>query len=201
MQKKMRMLKKYLKKKTPIAIGIDVAIIIALILLAIPATRKDMAALILKPTLLIHQPKVNSNKPVLSTDSYEWKIANSDGITLKFDEFKGKVVFINLWATWCPPCIAEMPDLNKLYLDYADKVEFLFVSHEESAVVNDFIAKKGFSLPVYKPVTQYPADFETNSIPTTFVINKNGEIVISKSGVANWNSRKVRNILDILISQ
>lgn len=197
----MRMLKKYLKKKTPIAIGIDVAIIIALILLAIPATRKDMAALILKPTLLIHQPKVNSNKPVLSTDSYEWKIANSDGITLKFDEFKGKVVFINLWATWCPPCIAEMPDLNKLYLDYADKVEFLFVSHEESAVVNDFIAKKGFSLPVYKPVTQYPADFETNSIPTTFVINKNGEIVISKSGVANWNSRKVRNILDILISQ
>lgn len=195
------MIKKYLKKKSPIAIVIDAIIVIALILLAIPATRKDVAALLLKPTLIIHQPKVNNVKPILSSSAYEWKLSNTDGITFSLNDFKGKVVFINLWATWCPPCVAELPELNKLHNDYSDDVVFLFITHEEAEVVKQFLRKKSYTIPVYKPLTQYPSDFETSSIPTTFVINKNGEVVISKSGIANWNSKKVRNILDILINQ
>lgn len=195
------MIRKYFKRKSPIAIIIDVAIVLALILLAIPATRKDVAALLLKPTMILHQPSVNSIKPILQSETYNWKLENSGGITLDFNEFKNKVVFINIWATWCAPCIAEMPELNKLYNDYSNDVEFLFVSHENIEMVNQFISQKGFSIPVYKPITQYPVDFETTSIPTTFVINKQGEIVINKSGLANWNSKKVRDILDILINQ
>jgi len=194
------MLKNYFKKKTKLAIVIDVVIGIVLLLLLIPATRKDMAAIILKPTLFIHQPKVNKEKPVLMAESYNWKLQNQDGITLTLDDFRNKVLFINLWATWCPPCIAELPDLNKLYNDYREDVEFLFVSNEEIKVMSDFLTKKGFTIPVYTPINQYPVDFETSSIPTTFVVNKNGEIVIRKAGVAKWNSQRIRGVLDALIA-
>lgn len=195
------MLKKYFKRKSKLSIVIDVLIGIMLILLLIPATRKDMAALILKPTIYIHQPKVKANKTKLNESTYNWKLQNSDGITFTIGDFKDKVVFINLWATHCPPCIAEMPDLQNLYNDYGSKVEFLFITNEDSDKVNQFMAKKELSLPIYKPLTQYPDDFETSSIPTTFVINKDGEIVIHKVGLAKWNSKRIRNVLDVLINK
>jgi len=194
------MIKEYFKKKSKFALGIDIVVGIMIILLIIPATRKDMGALILKPTLFIHQPKINAVKPVLMPDTYGWQLKDLTGERIRFSEFSGKVVFVNLWATWCPPCIAEMPDLQKLYNDYGDKVVFLFVSNEEIDVLKGFLEKKNYTLPVYIPVTEYPADFETSSIPTSFVINKKGELVISKKGVAKWNSKRIRSVLDTLIA-
>jgi hypothetical protein len=67
-------------------------------------------------------------------------------------------------------------------------------------VVQKFINKKHYTLPTYRPITQYPADFETSSIPTTFVINKKGEVVIRRAGVAQWNSKRIRGVLDVLLS-
>jgi thiol-disulfide isomerase/thioredoxin len=193
-------LKNYFKKKTKFALIIDALMGIMLILFLIPATRKDMAALILKPTLFIHQPKVNDEKPALLPETYKWVLKDMTGERISISKFSDKVIFINLWATWCPPCIAEMPDLQKLYNDYGDKVEFLFVSNESTDVINSFLEKKKFTLPAYTPVSQYPSDFETQSIPTTFIINKKGEIVIRKAGVAQWNSKRMRGILDALIA-
>lgn len=195
------MLKNYFKKKSKLSIAIDIAIGIMLLLLLIPGTRKDMAALILKPTLFIHQPKVEKNKVKLNEEALNWQFQNIDGITFTLNDFEDKVVFINLWATWCPPCIAEMPDLQKLYDDYGNKVQFVFISNEASNVVQEFFAKKGFTLPAFMPISQYPANFETKSIPTTFVINKDREIVIHKAGVAKWNSQRIRKVLDVLIAQ
>ena len=195
------MLKEYFKKKSKLSIVIDVAIGIMLLLLLIPGTRKDMAALILRPAIYIHQPKVKANKVKLKENTYNWKLQNVDGIVFTLHDFKDKVVFINLWATHCPPCIAEMPDLQKLYNDYGSKVEFLFVSNEEAEKVNRFMTKKKLSLPTYKPLSQYPDDFETSSIPTTFVVNKEGEIVIHKVGLAKWNSQRIRKVLDALINK
>lgn len=195
------MLKNYFKKKSVLAIIIDVIIVLAAILMLIPSTRKHVAPVIMKPTLFIHQPKVNADKPTLNSETYNWRLLNENGITFTFNDFKEKVVLINFWATWCPPCVAEMPDLHKLYADYGDKVEFLFVSNEDFTIMSNFLTKKGIAIPIYKPISQYPTDFETSSIPTTFVINKKGEIVISRKGIAQWNSKKIRNILDILVNE
>ncbi len=194
-------LKNYFKKKSKFSIAIDALIGIMLILLLIPATRKDMAAFILKPTLIIHQPKVLKDRISISDQANFWQLKQVDGTTLTLKELEGKVIFINLWATWCPPCIAEMPQLQKLYDDYNGKVEFLFISNENIPTIRAFIDKKGFTLPAYVPINQYPSDFEATSIPTTFVIDKNGALVISKSGVAQWNSKRIRGILDALINQ
>ncbi len=195
------MLKNYFKKKSKLSIGIDILIGLMLILLLIPATRKDMAAFILKPTLFIHQPKVLSEKVKLSEEAFNWELKTIDGEEVRFSDFQEKVVFINLWATWCPPCIAEMPDMQRLYNDYSDKIDFLFISNEDSKPVNQFLNKKGYTFPVYTPLSSYPANFEANSLPTTFIISKKGEIVVHRVGVAQWNSGRMRTILDALINQ
>jgi thiol-disulfide isomerase/thioredoxin len=194
------LLKNYFKKKSKFSIAIDVAIGIMLIFLLIPATRKQTAALILKPTLFLHQPRVIKDKLPLSQMAKHWQLKSTSGATVSLHEFEGKVIFINLWATWCPPCIAEMPQLQKLYNDYGDKIEFLFVSNENPGTMQNFLDSKNYTLPAYYPISDYPDDFDTSSIPATFIVNAKGEIVISKKGVAQWNSSRMRKILDALIA-
>lgn len=195
------MLKNYFKKKSKFSIAVDVLIGVMLILLLIPATRKSTVAFMIRVTLPIHQPRVDKEKPELKPDAYSWQLQDMTGEHISFNRFKNKVIFINLWATWCGPCIAEMPDLQKLYNDYGDRVEFMFISNEPKDVVSLFLEKKDFNLPTYMPLSQFPANFETNSIPTSFLINKKGEIVIAKKGVAKWNSKRMRGVLDVLIEQ
>ena len=108
---------------------------------------------------------------------------------------------INFWATWCPPCIAEMPSLQALYDDYSDKVEFLFVTNEDFKTVDTFKKKKDFNFEVYNPVGTIPQSLQTSSIPRTFIINKKGEIVVDESGAVDWNSTTVRGQLDQLLSE
>jgi thiol-disulfide isomerase/thioredoxin len=113
---------------------------------------------------------------------------------------KGKVILINFWATWCPPCIAEMPYLDGLYRDYKDKVVFLFVSNEDASTTQAFLNKKGYALTSIKPISYSPKLLETNSLPTTYLIDKKGGIVIKKTGSADWNSQSFRKTLDELVA-
>ena len=108
-------------------------------------------------------------------------------------------MLINFWATWCPPCIAEMPSLQTLYNDYNEKVVFLFVTHDDFEAVEKFKIQREFNFEVFNPITEIPSELKTSSIPRTFVINKNGEIVIDESGAVNWNSDKVRKQLNNLL--
>ena len=119
-----------------------------------------------------------------------------------FSEAKGKVIVINFWATWCPPCIAEMPALEALYEVFKDKeVVFLFVSNEEEEVISNFIDKNEYHFPVYSSLTSYPETFNVTAIPRTFVLDKEGYIVVDKTGAANWNSETVRQQIEALITK
>ena len=92
-----------------------------------------------------------------------------------------------------------MPSLEALHNDYQDKVVFLFVSNEDEEKVSKFIAKNNYGFNVHKPLSENPEDFDVSSIPRTFLIDKNGTIVIDKTGASNWNSEKVRTIIDQLL--
>ena len=95
-----------------------------------------------------------------------------------------------------------MPMIQKLYNDYKDKVVFIFVTNEDWDKVSTFFNEKGYNLPVYNSVSVPLKKFtEVNSIPASYLIDKNGAILISKVGAADWNSNKVRNLLDELISK
>ena len=172
--------------------------LLVIVLLVIPQTRQPIQVFFHKG-LALFSPSVTKESKRKVISDYNWELKNIDGNSYNLNSAKDKVVLINLWATWCPPCIAEMPSMQKLYDDYGDKVEFLFISNEKLPTLKKFLAKHNYNFNVYKPVSEYPSDFDYRSIPRTYVIDKNGVVVIDKGGAANWNSDKVRNQLDELI--
>lgn len=172
----------------------NILFVIAIALLLYPPTREwGMRQ-------LAFTPSVENAKNAETINSYNWELKGLNTPSTNFNEFEGKVIFVNFWATWCPPCRAEMPMIQKLYNDYKDKVAFVFVTNEDWNTVHKFFNEKGYDLPVYNSSTVPPQKFtETNSIPASFLIDKNGAILISKVGAADWNSNKVRKLLDDLI--
>ncbi|PWI30440.1 thiol-disulfide oxidoreductase [Flavobacteriaceae bacterium LYZ1037] len=132
---------------------------------------------------------------------YNWELLSDTNEIFDFNEAKGKVIVINFWATWCPPCIAEMPSLEALYESYNEDVVFLFVSNEEPKVIQKFINKNKYSFQFHTPKAANPKLFQVSSIPRTFIIDKSGYIVIDKTGAANWNSEGVREQLNNLIKE
>lgn len=185
-------------KKTKIY-NIIFFVVVALIL--IPQTRQTIQVFINKGVALIVKPSVIKTEERKVISNYNWRLKDVSQTTLDFNSAKGKVIVINFWSTWCPPCIAEMPSLELLYQNYKDNkdVLFLFVSNEEVTIINTFMSKKDYTFKVYQSLTEYPKEFDVTSIPRTFIISKKGEIVIDKSGPADWSSDRVLNTIDELL--
>ena len=176
----------------------NIIFLIVIAVLIIPQTRLPIQILLHKGLALLSPSSINESEQVVISD-YNWKLKEEDGTIINFEGTKGKVVLVNFWATWCPPCIAEMPSMEMLYSDYKNKIEFVFVSNEKQSVINQFLKEKRYSFKVYNPVTNYPEFFDVTSIPRTFLIDKSGNIVIDKNGAANWNSESVRRTIDDLL--
>ncbi len=147
-------------------------------------------------------PSVNTVEESEKIDTYNWSLNGLNTEDIHFSDLKGKVVFVNFWATWCPPCRAEMPMIQKLYNDYKDRVAFVFVTNENWPTVKKFYSKNSYNLPTYNSISSPPNKFsETNSIPATYLLDKEGNILIKKTGAADWDSDKVRSLLDELITK
>ena len=147
-----------------------------------------------------------SPKTIAITDqkmlsSYQWKLKDATGRTVSLEDYKGKIVFINFWATWCPPCIAEMPSIQKLYADYQDKMVFLFVTTDSFEIAKAFMIKEDLTLPVYQSLSNPPVEMESSTIPATYLIEQSGNVIVAKIGTANWNSNSFREKLDQLLKK
>jgi len=134
-------------------------------------------------------------------DSYVWKLIDLENRILDFEDQKGKVILVNFWATWCPPCVAEMPSMQELYNEYGDQVTFMFVTSDDRQKVKAFLERKDLDLPVYHPASDTPKKLESKLLPTTYIIDKNGKIVVEETGAADWNSSSIRMLIDGLLSE
>ena len=132
----------------------------------------------------------------MTLQDFDWQLTSTDGNQINLKDFKGKVVLINNWATWCPPCVAEIPSLQKLYDQYKDKVVFLFVAQDKPEKVKRFVEKNNLHIPIYFMMNNMPSQLQSPSIPTTYIIDKKGEIIVKKTGAADWNSGQIHNIFD-----
>jgi len=135
----------------------------------------------------------------LPSEAYEWKLMDRQGAPFDFAEVKDEVVLINFWASWCGPCIQEMPSLQTLYNDYGHTVRFLFVAQDEKIKVNAFMAKKDYDFPVYYSLSMQPGLFISKSMPTTYILDKSGKIILAKTGAKDWNDPEIRTLLDALL--
>ena len=151
--------------------------------------------------LLAFSPSTLDTDHVLQMRSYDWYLVDTEGNRTNFKEVKGKIVLVSFWATWCPPCVAELPSFQKLYNKYGEEVKFVFLANDKKEKVNQFLDKKGYTIPVYYSGSETPEVLEHGSIPTTYIIDKNGKIVVKEVGAADWASEKVFALLDQLIKQ
>lgn len=149
--------------------------------------------------LLAMSPSIEKVEDQKKVNYESWRLVDEKGETFDFDRVKGKVVIINFWATWCPPCLAEKPSFQELYDDYKNKVVFLFVTTDPSDKVDAFKEKNSYTLPVYYQKSAAPAVLFSESIPASYVIDKKGNIVVRKFRAADWNSSKFRVLLDELL--
>ncbi|WP_103070318.1 TlpA family protein disulfide reductase [Aquimarina sediminis] len=173
--------------------------VILLVLFFIPNTRGMMQIFLTR--IFSFSPgivKVEERAQVLS---YDWKLHGVNVESTNFSVSKNKVVLVNYWATWCPPCIAEMPSLQKLYNDYKDKVEFFFVTTDDDPEINKFMKDKHYYYPIYRSLSEHPKPFISKTIPATYLIDKKGNIIIDKVGAADWNTSKVREMIDKLLEE
>lgn len=177
----------------------DILFFVLVVLFIVPQTRKPIQVFVNR--IFSFSPSVISDDERVSLSDYNWKLQNLEGEEFDFRSVRGKVVLLNFWATWCPPCIAEMPAIQELYDDYGDRVVFLLVSNEKNTVIEGFTRKKGYRLPIYKSLTAYPEPLAGNSLPTTYLIDKKGKIIIHKTGAADWNSDTVRSTIDGLLAE
>lgn len=128
-------------------------------------------------------------------------LSNVDGKTINVSDQKGKVVFMNFWATWCPPCIAEMPSINSLYLKYKDNENVVFFMIDVDGKIHAataFIKKGEFNLPVYIPTSEIPEAYFSGSLPTTVILDKLGNIAFRHVGVADYSNMKVSALINKL---
>jgi thiol-disulfide isomerase/thioredoxin len=108
-------------------------------------------------------------------------------------DLKGKVIFLNFWATWCPPCIAEMPGVNKLHEKFKHDPGVVFIIADADGDLiksRKFMGRKKYGLPVHAVASEIPEALFQGSLPTTVVFDKRGRIVYNEAGAANYGNQK-----------
>ncbi|MDF2158306.1 TlpA disulfide reductase family protein [Algoriphagus sp. CAU 1675] len=129
---------------------------------------------------------------------YRGQFVDFEGNIIDLQDYKGKTLFINLWASWCGPCRAEMPHISELYKSVKDQenVEFLLVGldndYEKS---KKFIEGKSWSFPTAHASFGLNKSLQSESIPTTLVVNPEGKIVFYQEGMSNFNTPEFRDFL------
>jgi peroxiredoxin len=122
------------------------------------------------------------------------------GNTVSLSDYRGNVVFLNFWATWCPPCVIEMPSMQKLHRWFKDK-NFVMVainSQETDARVKSFFDKYKLSFTALLD-SSGETWFDVNAFPTTFVLDKQGRIIGRALGPREWDSQASVALFDYLI--
>lgn len=122
-----------------------------------------------------------------------------DGATKQLKDFRGRVVLVNLWATWCGPCVEEMPSLDRLQARLGTDLTIIALSEDRrgAALVDPFLAKIGIkSLAVYlDPKSAALAAFGVEGLPTSFLIDRDGDLLGKLEGAAVWDSPKMLRLL------
>jgi len=118
---------------------------------------------------------------------------------VSLSDLRGQVVFLNIWATWCPPCRAEMPGIQSLYEEVGHDVAFIMLSTDrEFAKAVQFKKDHHFTFPIYRLAQNLPLELNTQSIPATFVLDKEGVIQMLHEGMAKYNTNKFKKFLSAL---
>jgi thiol-disulfide isomerase/thioredoxin len=131
-------------------------------------------------------------------------LVDRTGHTIELSDLRGKPVIVNLWATWCEPCLREMPSLERLQSRLGERIAVLAVSEDRGGdkAVEPFIAKIELkSVKIYiDPKSEVGHAFAVRGLPTSFLIDRDGKVLGRVEGAAEWDSPKILGVLEPLLS-
>lgn len=170
-------------------------------LLILPGTRAG--------TRLAAQPErqeataafVPGRLPVRTQLPMEWRVRTADGAIRGFADWEGRVVVLNLWASWCPPCVRELGSFralaNALRMEglAEDDVALVLLTPERPTAVARFIRRHLRDLPVYLEQDPLPVELGVRAVPTTWIIDRSGRVAAVHRGAADWHGAAVRALL------
>lgn len=131
------------------------------------------------------------------TDRIE--LTDMNGQPIDLNQYKGKTVFINFWATWCKPCLAEMPSIERAQAILKDEnITFLLASNEELKRIQSFMAKSKLKLNYVQ--AQNIEALNIQALPTTFIIDPKGKLVFSEAGYRQWDQRENIKLISEIIN-
>lgn len=146
--------------------------------------------------------KLGGGTPKEQVKMKDAEIISTDNKIHRLSDYKEKIIMLNLWATWCPPCRAEMPSMEKLYNDFKNK-NFIIIAislGEDLSTVNKFLKKNQFSFPIFiDNKNEVAQTYSTGSIPTTYLIDKEGNIIARFIGGVDWYSTDSIKLIDALL--
>ncbi len=134
----------------------------------------------------------------------DWRVRSLDGALHPLSEWRGRVVVLNLWASWCPPCLKEMDSFRALRdsLDAdglsSDAVDLMLVSPESVRRVSRFVAKRLPDMPVFVEHDPLPPQLGVRAVPTTWILDREGRVAFAHRGAADWSAPEVRELLRVL---
>lgn len=115
-----------------------------------------------------------------SAKAPDFNLKDQYGVVHSLENYKGKVIFLNFWATWCPPCKKEMPDVESIYKEYGENkkdVVILGVNSEKENEVKKFLKDKGYTFPtLIDENSEVMRKYFIQAFPTSFVIDKEGNV-------------------------
>lgn len=155
------------------------------------------------PIQLAGAPELPETGPIKTLrQGEEWTFYDLEGKAVSLSDKRGQPIFLNEWATWCEPCVAELPSIQALYDSLnAEGVFFALVSYQEPAKLEKFIREKSLHMPIYTTKsTRPPKGYKAPGIPATFIFDRAGGIVAEHFGAANWDVSRVRRFLRRLLA-
>ncbi len=134
----------------------------------------------------------------------DWRVRGLDGALHPLSEWRGRVVVLNLWASWCPPCLKEMDSFRVLRdsLDAhglsTDAVDLMLVTPESARRVSRFVARRLPDMPVFVEHDPLPPQLGVRAVPTTWILDREGRVAFAHRGAADWSAPEVRELLRVL---
>ncbi|KPE50868.1 TlpA family protein disulfide reductase [Chryseobacterium indologenes] len=136
--------------------------------------------------------------------SVSFKVADEKGEIINTSQLKGKVVFINFWASWCPPCRAEFPSIQKLYEKYKAHPDMVFLTinlDDNPELGKVYLSDNQFTIPFLTPVQNIPKEYYSGSLPTTVVLDKQGKVRLHHTGMADYSKASFYDQMEQLLKE
>lgn len=184
--------------------GSTILMVIVFVILIVSPDAKSFVIQQIMKTGFFNASIDKKDTDISNLTSTDFNFMNEQKIVQNTSSLRGKVVFINFWASWCPPCRAEFPSIETLYSKFKNNPDIFFLTINEDSdytKAKTYLEKENFSVPFYITNGNVPVEIYSGALPTTIVLDKNGKIRFHTTGFANYASDKFIKQIDNLIQE